>query len=92
MTGPDCAHSSGVYPEGCAFPTVNDPVQHRGGHASAEGTMPGEHVQEGGTMYGDHMDGWDWLWMSFAPVVWIILVGVVVYVAVRLANTPRRDR
>ncbi|MFO7571077.1 MAG: hypothetical protein R6W48_00555 [Gaiellaceae bacterium] len=42
-------------------------------------------------MYWDHMDGWDWLWMSFFSVVWIVLIGVVVYVAVRLANRPRRD-
>jgi len=42
-------------------------------------------------MYGDHMDGWDWLWMSLVPAVWIVLIGVVVYVAVRLANQSRRD-
>ena len=42
-------------------------------------------------MYGDHMDGWDWLWMSFAPVIWIVLIGVVVYVAVRLANSDKRQ-
>ncbi len=42
-------------------------------------------------MNWDHMDGWDWLWMSLAPVLWIVLIGVVVYVAVRLAGTTHRD-
>jgi putative membrane protein len=41
-------------------------------------------------MYGDHMDGWDWVWMSVMPVIWIALIGVVVYVAVRLANGSRK--
>jgi flagellar biogenesis protein FliO len=36
------------------------------------------------------MDGWDWFWMSFMMIVWIVLVGLVVYVAVRLANRPPR--
>lgn len=37
------------------------------------------------------MDGWDWLWMSLMMAVWIVVVGVVVYVAVRLANRPPTD-
>jgi heme/copper-type cytochrome/quinol oxidase subunit 2 len=32
------------------------------------------------------MDGWDWFWMSFMMVFWIVVLGAVVYVAVRLAN------
>lgn len=40
-------------------------------------------------MYSDHMDGFDWVWMTLMPVVWIVLIGVVVYVAVRLANGRR---
>ena len=42
-------------------------------------------------MWGDQMGGWDWLWMSLAPMIWIVLIGVVVFVAVRLASPPRRD-
>jgi len=34
------------------------------------------------------MDGWDWFWMSFVMVLWAVIVGAVVYVAVRLANRP----
>jgi hypothetical protein len=42
-------------------------------------------------MYWNHMDGLDWLWMSVASVFWNVAIGVVVYVAVRLAQAPRRD-
>lgn len=34
------------------------------------------------------MDGWDWLWMSFIMSFWIVMLGVVVYIAVRLARRP----
>ena len=38
----------------------------------------------------DHMSGWDWLWMTFMMGFWIILIGVVVYLAVWFARrTPR---
>lgn len=36
------------------------------------------------------MDGWDWFWMSFVMIFWILVLGLVVYVAVRLANRPPR--
>ena len=36
-------------------------------------------------------DSWDWLWMSFAMVAWIVAVGAVVYAAVRLAQRDHRD-
>jgi hypothetical protein len=42
-------------------------------------------------MHG-YADGWDWFWMSFMMGFWIVLIGVVVYVAVRLAQQPRRER
>ncbi len=29
---------------------------------------------------------WDWFWMVPMMVVWIVLIGAVVYAAVRLAN------
>lgn len=42
-------------------------------------------------MYGDHMDGIDWLWMTLIPALWIALLGVVIYVAVRLATNGKRE-
>jgi heme/copper-type cytochrome/quinol oxidase subunit 2 len=36
------------------------------------------------------MDGWDWLWMTFIMGLWLVVIGVVVYVAVRLARRPPR--
>ena len=44
-------------------------------------------------MYGH--DGGDWLWMSAVMGSWVIVVGVVVYAAVRLAQRDHgggRDR
>jgi heme/copper-type cytochrome/quinol oxidase subunit 2 len=34
------------------------------------------------------MDGWDWLWMTFIMGLWLVVIGVVVYVAVWLARRP----
>jgi hypothetical protein len=34
------------------------------------------------------MDGWDWVWMPFMMVFWLVVLGAVIYVAVRLANRP----
>lgn len=36
------------------------------------------------------MDVSDWFWMSFAMALWVVLVGAVVYLAVRLACQPPR--
>jgi len=33
--------------------------------------------------------GWDWLWMTFAMGFWVVTLGVVVYIAVRLALGDR---
>ena len=38
------------------------------------------------------MDGWDWVWMTLIMGFWVVLLGVVVYVAVKLATRPRGDR
>ena len=46
---------------------------------------------KGGAMY-HWMDGTDWFWMSFVMVFWIVVVGAVVYAAVRLAQRPPRER
>ncbi len=37
------------------------------------------------------MNGSDWVWMSFMMVFWIVVLGAVVYVAVRLAQRPPRE-
>ena len=34
------------------------------------------------------MDGWDWFWMTFMIGFWVVVLGVVVYVAVKLATRP----
>jgi len=31
-------------------------------------------------------DGWGWFWMAFMMAFWVVLIGAVVYVAVRLAQ------
>jgi hypothetical protein len=36
------------------------------------------------------MDGWDWVWMTFMMDFWLIVLGAVVYVAVRLGQQPSR--
>ena len=41
-------------------------------------------------MYGwGHMDGWDWTWATFMMGFWVVLIGVVVFVAVA---RPGRSR
>ena len=34
-------------------------------------------------------DGWDWLWMTFTMTFWLVVLGVVVFLAVRLAQGDR---
>ena len=44
-------------------------------------------------MHGlNHMDGWGWFWMTFVTVFWVVILGVVVYVAARLAQQHERSR
>jgi hypothetical protein len=38
------------------------------------------------------MHGWSWVWMSFMMGFWLVVLGAVVYVAVRLAQRSPRDR
>lgn len=41
-------------------------------------------------MFGwDHMGGWGWFLGSLAMVLWIVLLGLVVYIAVKLAQGDR---
>lgn len=37
------------------------------------------------------MVGWSWFWMSFMMIFWIVVLGAIVYVAVRLAQRPPRE-
>ena len=37
------------------------------------------------------MDGWDWFWMTFMMTIWVVALGAVIYVAVRLATRPPTD-
>jgi hypothetical protein len=46
---------------------------------------------KGGAMY-HWMDGWGWLWMGVMMVFWIVVLGAVVYAAVKLANRPPTKR
>jgi hypothetical protein len=39
----------------------------------------------------DWMSGWEWMWMSFMMVFWIVALGAIVYAAVKLANRPPTD-
>lgn len=41
-------------------------------------------------MYGDWNSGLDWLWMTLMMLVWIAVVGGIVYAAVRLALGHQR--
>jgi hypothetical protein len=38
------------------------------------------------------MDGFDWFWMSFMMVFWIVALGAVVFIAVRLGQRPPSDK
>ena len=38
------------------------------------------------------MHGVDWLWMTLGMGFWVVLIGVAVYAAVRLAQRPSRER
>ncbi len=39
-------------------------------------------------MYGDG----GWLWMAFMPLLWIVVIGLVVWVVIRLTQGPRGGR
>ena len=34
------------------------------------------------------VDGWDWLWMTLMMGFWLVVLGAVIYIAVRLAHRP----
>lgn len=38
------------------------------------------------------MSVWDWFWMVFMILTWVVIAGVLVYVAVRLAIHPPHHR
>jgi hypothetical protein len=39
----------------------------------------------------DWNTGWDWFWMIPMMLVWIVLIGAVVYAGVRLAHRDSRQ-
>ena len=43
-------------------------------------------------MYGHDMSGLDWLWGSFMMGFGVVVIGVVVYIAVRLAQGDRERK
>jgi len=43
-------------------------------------------------MHGYSFDFWDWLGMALAMTAWVVLLGAVVFVAVRLALGDQRQR
>jgi CubicO group peptidase (beta-lactamase class C family) len=43
-------------------------------------------------MYWENTSGWDWLWGTFMMVFWVALLGVAVYIAVRLAQGDRHGK
>jgi predicted secreted protein len=40
-------------------------------------------------MYG-YMAGWAWLWMSVIMIFWLVVLGAVIYLAVRTQTGPDR--
>ena len=40
----------------------------------------------------DWMDGADWVWMTLAMTVGLVVLGAVIYAAVRLANRDSRQQ
>lgn len=34
------------------------------------------------------IDGWDWLWMTLMMGFWLVVLGAVIFIAVRLAQRP----
>ena len=43
-------------------------------------------------MYWHDMNGWDWLWGTLMMGSWVLLIGAVVFLAVRLAHGDRDGR
>ena len=36
-------------------------------------------------------DGWDWLWMTLTMSLWLVALGLIVYIAVKLAQRDRGE-
>jgi heme/copper-type cytochrome/quinol oxidase subunit 2 len=43
-------------------------------------------------MYGSWGSAWDWLWMTFMVILWLGVIGAVVYAAVRLATQHEHNQ
>jgi heme/copper-type cytochrome/quinol oxidase subunit 2 len=37
------------------------------------------------------VDGWNWLWMTFMMGFWLVVLGAVIFIAVRLAQQPPHE-
>jgi heme/copper-type cytochrome/quinol oxidase subunit 2 len=37
------------------------------------------------------VDGWDWLWMTLTMGIWLIVLGAVIFIAVRLTQRPPKS-
>jgi heme/copper-type cytochrome/quinol oxidase subunit 2 len=44
--------------------------------------------REKGEVMHAWMDGWDWFWMTLMMGFWVVVLGAVIYIAVRLAQRP----
>lgn len=42
--------------------------------------------------WNDDMSGWDWLWGTLTMGLWVVLIGLVVYVAVKFAQGDRERK
>lgn len=40
--------------------------------------------------YWHDTDGWDWFWMSGMMAFWVVVLGLVVFIAVKLAQGGRK--
>jgi len=38
------------------------------------------------------MNSWDWFWMSFMMIGWLVMLGAVVYAAMRLVGRTPKGR
>ena len=57
-------------------------------HLEAASIVRGSSPQEASHV----LDDGDWIWMTFMMVFWIVVLGAVVYIAVRVAQRPSGDR
>jgi hypothetical protein len=57
-----------------------------GSDARRETQLSGQ--EKGGAMH-TWVTGWDWLWMTLMMGFWLVVLGAVIFIGVRLAQRPR---